>query len=202
MKIDPPPSAEKRAYRLGARAASAQASIERMQSAFIARLGESWFEDIRLDDIAADAGVSVQTVIRRFGSKEGLLEAAVAQIELEVDARRDVQAGDAAGAVSALLEDYEASGDMMIRVLAQEDRHAVLRRATDKGRAGHRAWLHARFAERLDPLDASERERRLDSLVAATDVYLWKLMRRDLGRSPGDWQAMAERFLTAALDGC
>ena len=35
------------------------------------------YDRIRLEDVAADAEVTVQTVIRRFGSKHGLLAATV-----------------------------------------------------------------------------------------------------------------------------
>ena len=37
---------------------------------------ERFFDQVSLEDIAERAGVTVQTVIRRFGSKERLIEAA------------------------------------------------------------------------------------------------------------------------------
>ena len=41
------------------------------------RFAELPYDRIRLEDVAADAEVTVQTVIRRFGSKHGLLAATV-----------------------------------------------------------------------------------------------------------------------------
>ena len=37
-------------------------------------------------------------------------------------------------------------------------------------------------AEACRPLEAASRESALDALVVATDVYTWKLLRRDMGR--------------------
>jgi len=39
------------------------------------------------------------------------------------------------------------------------------------------------FAEPLSKLDAPGRANALDALVVAMDVYTWKLLRRDMGRS-------------------
>jgi hypothetical protein len=35
----------------------------------------------------------------------------------------------------------------------------------------------------LAALDPKARRRRIDQLVCACDVYMWKLLRRDMGRS-------------------
>ncbi len=35
----------------------------------------------------------------------------------------------------------------------------------------------------IDGLDAPAREAAIDALIAAMDVYVWTLLRRDLGRS-------------------
>lgn len=175
------------------------AAAERIASAFFARLREQWFDEIRLEDVARDADVSVQTLIRRFGGKEGLVEAAVRLFGEEVRARRSVAPGDTDAALCALIDDYEVSGDLVIRILAQEDRHPAVRSATDVGRAGHRQWLSEAFAPALAQLGAAERQTCLDALVAATDVYLWKLLRRDMGRSREDLRALLQLFVEAAL---
>jgi ABC-type phosphonate transport system ATPase subunit len=49
------------------------------------------------------------------------------------------------------------------------------------GRTEHRAWLEQVFAPQLASLDIRERKQRVLELYAATDVYLWKLFRRDFG---------------------
>jgi hypothetical protein len=64
-----------------------------------------------------------------------------------------------------------------------EPRHPALKAVLDFGRSKHRAWVSTALAEPLSRLDAPTRQRALDKLVIITDVYTWKLLRRDLGRS-------------------
>jgi AcrR family transcriptional regulator len=189
----------KRRYRQGVRAAAAEATGERIVGAFAAALAERWFDEIRLEDVAREAGVTVQTVIRRFGTKEGLLAPAAERIGAEVRQRRARAIASVAAAVAALAKDYEVSGDLVLRILAQEDRHPALRAMADTGRAGQRAWLDQAFALWLDRLDAGARSAALDALVAVTDVYVWKLYRRDMKRSVGQYRAAVERLAGAAF---
>jgi hypothetical protein len=44
-----------------------------------------------------------------------------------------------------------------------------------------------------------ERDAVLMAVLAATDVYVWKLLRRDLGLDPKQAQAAIERLVTGAL---
>ena len=39
--------------------------------------GEQWYDEITLDRVADEAGVTVQTIVRRFGGKAGLLDKAI-----------------------------------------------------------------------------------------------------------------------------
>lgn len=189
-------TAPKRAYNQGRRAEAAEATAERIVEAFSKRLAEAWFDEIRLDDVAADAGVTVQTVLRRFGSKDGLLEAACERLGQEIRARRTTPPGEARAAVHAVVVDYESAADLVLRVLAQEDRYPPLRRMADVGRAGHRAWLAHAFAPWLD----ERHPERLDALVILMDVYVWKLIRRDMGQPPEALEAFIVKQLPAALD--
>ena len=54
--------------------------------------------DISLADVADEAGVSVQTVLRHFGSREGLIDAAIERATADVEAERRSDPGDVAGA--------------------------------------------------------------------------------------------------------
>lgn len=190
----------RRRYRQTARAEMAEITGRRILEAFNGRLLSGWFDEIRLEDVAADAGVTVQTVIRRFGGKDGLLEAAADQLNREVQGRRAVAPGDLAGVAQALMDDYEQAGDLVMRSLAQEDRHPAMRRMTDFGRAFHRAWVQAAFAPWLQDLPPAAARRRTDALVVATDVYLWKLLRRDMGRPLSDYRRLLEQLIAAALE--
>jgi len=189
----------RRPYRQTARAEAAEANARRIIAGFRARMERQWFEEIRLEDVAQDADVTVQTVVRRFGGKEGLLDAAVDVMALEIKATRTVPPGDPAAAVRAVIDDYEVTGDVVMRALSQEERHATLQRLTNVGRAEHRRWLAETFAPWLDDLPPEEARRRLDGLVVATDVYVWKLIRRDMKRPVAELQAHMERLVSAVL---
>src|SRR6516164_9274175 len=89
----------KRAYRQGARAEAAEATGRRIVDAFLGALETRWLEDITLDQVAQEAGVTVQTVIRRFGGKDGLLMATAQELGRQVNSRRQVPVGDLETAV-------------------------------------------------------------------------------------------------------
>jgi AcrR family transcriptional regulator len=199
MKIDDPGNAPKRSYRQSARAEAAEARAERILDVFMARMGDSWFDEIRLEDVAREAEVTVQTVIRKFGGKDGLLTALSERLHTEVTTRRAVAPGDIDAAMRVVAEDYDVIGDMVIRVLGQEDRHPALRRLTDLGRASHRGWIAQVFDQWLAPLPGPEARRALDALVVATDLYVWKLVRRDMGRSRAELMALMKRLVSAVL---
>jgi AcrR family transcriptional regulator len=199
MKMEPKPGAPRRPYRQTARAAAAEATGARLVEAFRQRLERQWFEDIRLEDVAQDAGVTVQTVIRRFGGKDGLMSATVDLIAATVKVTRETPPGDVPRAVRAIIEDYENQGDLMMRLLDQEGRHPMVRRFADRGRAEHRAWVAEVFVGALSSLPPAHAQRRLDALVVATDLYVWKLIRRDMRRPVPELQALMERLVQAAL---
>jgi AcrR family transcriptional regulator len=189
----------RRPYRQTTRAAAAEATRERILDAFLQRMRESWFDEVRLEDVARDAGVTVQTVIRRFGGKDGLLAAMHERAGDEIRTRRAAPVGDVDAVVRALSEDYEAVGDLVMRLLAQEDRYPVLRRLTDAGRLGHRSWVHECFAPWLLHLSPEGAERTLDRLVVATDLYVWKLLRRDMGRPIAAYQSFVRSLIHGVL---
>jgi AcrR family transcriptional regulator len=165
----------KRRYEMRARADSAAETGRRVIAALREVAMGRLLDEITLEDVAERAGVSPRTIIRRFGGRDGLVRAAFSQGSEEVEARRDrVAAGDVRGAVEAIFEDYERYGDSLVLLLAQERRHPeLLRPLLDAGRKDHADWVERTFSPR-DELHRAQ-------LIAATDVYVWKLMRRDLG---------------------
>ncbi|MFC5453700.1 TetR/AcrR family transcriptional regulator [Prosthecobacter fluviatilis] len=189
-----------RDYQQTARAEAAEASTRRIIEAFLKRAETEWFDKIKLDDIAADAGVTVQTVVRKFGSKMGLLEVAHKHMGESVAVRRVVVPGDLDSAIDALTRDYEDVGPLVLRLLDQEQMHPVLKPTLDVGRRGHRDWLQETFAERLKPLTPARREATLDALVVAADIYVWKLIRLDMGRSIPAYKQVVRQMILAALE--
>jgi AcrR family transcriptional regulator len=182
---------------MSARAEAAAATGERLVKAAYRRFTTQPYDEVRLRDIAADAGVTVQTLHHRFGSKDDLLGAAYRWWGEKETLRRDAApVGDVAGAVGNVFDHYEAHGDAILRMLAQEDRVPAIREMTDLGREYHREWTRRVFAPLLEELPRGpRRERRLNALVVATDVLVWRLLRRDMKLSRRE----AERTVASVI---
>ena len=190
-----------RGYRMTARAASAAATGERILDAALEVFWERPSEQVSLDEVARRADVSVQTVIRRFGGKEGVFAAAAERESAEVRRQRDqAPVGDVAGAVRVLIEHYEAFGDRVLKVLAEQDRVPALGRIADDGRALHRDWCARVFSSVLVSRAGVDRQRRLAQLVAVCDVHMWKLLRRDAGLSRRQTELAITELLTPMLE--
>jgi len=169
-----------RPYTMTARAEAAEVTRLRILDAMVGLATSRLLTDISLDDVATAAGVSVQTVLRRFGNRAGLVDAAYAHAVAEVETERQAPTGDVDAAVAAIVEHYERRGDGVVLMLAQEGSDETVRRITENGRRMHREWVQTVFAPYL-PSPEAAREARVDLLVVATDVYTWKQLRRDRG---------------------
>jgi AcrR family transcriptional regulator len=180
-----------RSYSMDLRAAATDATHERILTAAADLFLERWYDDVTLAAIAERAGVSGQTVINHFGGKEPLAAAAHQRVgESIVSLRYTPEAGDIPALVEAVVDDYETTGDAVIRLLALEAKVPSLQPLLAKGREGHRAWVETMFG-------APEL---LAELVVATDVYTWKLLRRDQGLSRDETVAAMLRIVQALLE--
>jgi AcrR family transcriptional regulator len=187
-----------RRYTMTTRAEAAERTRLRILDAAVALADTKLLADILLDDIAIEAGVSVQTLLRRFGSRAGLLDAAREHAMSRVTEERRTPVGDVDAAVRTVLDHYEQRGDGVVLMLAQEHADAAIRTITTGGRALHRSWVADAFAPYL-PEDAEEREALVDLLAVATDVYTWKQLRRDGGLSRARTEARMNRLVRALL---
>jgi hypothetical protein len=79
-----------------------------------------------------------------------------------------------------LYDSYERDGDAVLRLLAQEERIPAVREMADAGRRWHRAWVERTLGPWLEGKSDAARERRLVALVVATDLLVWKLLRREM----------------------
>lgn len=183
-----------RLYTMSARADASKATGERILQAGLARFSADYYDDVTLDAIATDAGVTVQTVIRRFGSKEGLVRALIEyEGGIVTSQRGEAPTGDVGGAIENLVEHYEQIGDLAMLLLRQEERVAPIAEATEAGKAFHAEWVDRVFAPWLDQKRAAARERLRAQLIAVCDVYTWYLLRRQSGLSrAGTEQALIE----------
>jgi AcrR family transcriptional regulator len=169
---------ERRPYRQTARAAAAAATRERILDVATAHFLERYYDDVTLAAIATEAGVTQQTVINHFESKEGLLELVAGRLDPAPALRADL-----ADPVANVVDDYEPFGDAVIRMLALEERVPALAPFLARGRTGHRAWVAGAFAGQLPDVADPTYEQALNLHVLATDIYTWKLLRRDMGLS-------------------
>ena len=188
----------KRTYSSAVRAEKAAATRQRIvdaaQDLFMDRSAE-----FTLDRVATMSSVTVQTVLRVFGSKEALIVAAIGTFRQSDEPRFVGPLGSIAAIIARLYDDYEEIGDRVIRILADEFRIPGFSDATAIGRTKHREWVSAAFAEQLAAQPARKRTRLLTALIAATDVYVWKLLRRDLALDRKTSQSITELLVTGAL---
>jgi AcrR family transcriptional regulator len=181
-----------RPYTMGARAEATEATADRILEAALQLFTENSFEDVSLDDVADAAEVTTRTVIRRFESKEQLFVKAIDRaVDVMMAQRAEAPVGDIEGAVKNVIDHYEEWGDNRLRMLAQEERIPVVRDNARGGRQYHREWVARVFSPLLKGLSGAARERRLATLILATDVFTWKLLRRDHGFS----RAQTERTI-------
>src|SRR3954464_4822688 len=79
----------KRPYRQGARALAAQRTRESILDAAAYCFSIDPYDAVSLEEIANGASVTVQSVLRIFGSKEALFEAAAERAVQQVNVERD-----------------------------------------------------------------------------------------------------------------
>jgi AcrR family transcriptional regulator len=183
-----------RSYTMDARARAVERTRARIADALLELASVRRLAEISLDDVAEEAGVSVQTVLRHYGSRSGLIEGAREHATARIEEERSAPVGDVDGAMRILLDHYEKRGRMSLLFLAQEDDDAVIAGITTRGKRMHRAWVAEVFAPFVNGDDEL-----LDLLVVATDVYTWKLLRLDRRLSRSRTQQRMTTLVRAVL---
>lgn len=167
-----------------ARAKATEATRERILEASEAVFDERPVDEFTLAAVAERSGVTVQTVLRHFGNRDGLLVSSLLHTGLKMrDSRDSSPIGEPLTAVGELVDHYEEFGDRILRMLSGEERDPTLRAVAEFGRGYHREWCEKAFKVSLGELRGAERKRRVAQFVAITDIYVWKLLRRDRGLS-------------------
>jgi AcrR family transcriptional regulator len=188
---------ETRRYRMQARAEAAEAATERILDAALELFWENPAREIVLAEVAARAGVSVHSVIRRFGGREGVEEAAVERAARRAIAQRaEAKPGDLAGAVANLIDHYEEMGEGVLAMLAAETRTPSLHERLERGRKFHADWCARVFAPAFAGRSGPDRRRLHAQLIAICDVQTWNLLRRVRGLS----RQQSERALIEMLE--
>jgi AcrR family transcriptional regulator len=190
----------KRQYRMEARARSTEATREAILDAVEAAFEELLYDEITLEEIAGRSGVSVQTILRHFESKDRLFVTSMLHVGNKMGADRGlVPAGDVKKIVDDLVDHYEKYGNRLLRIVGQEDREPNLKQVADIGRLFHAQWCEAAFAPTLAGLRGAKRKRRLAQFVTCTDLYTWKLLRRDRGLSLKETKLAMREMIEALL---
>lgn len=187
-----------RSYDMSRRSAMADRTAERIVTATETLVAGGPLSEVTLASIAEGAGVTVQTVLRHMGSREGCLEAVGRRVSARVAQQRGhTEPGDVRAAIAELTAHYEAEGRLVLNLLGQEQASDdTAAHAVAEGRAFHRAWVERCFG----PLMPTLNQESVDAVVAATDIYVWKLIRLDLGRSRTATEAIITRLTRAALE--
>lgn len=192
--------ANKRVYTMGARAEQVARNERKILKATAQLWKKYGIQDLTLEKIAERSGVTVRTILRKFGSKEGLLEACIEEDAGDWDMLREGAAvGDLEGILHHLLREYEEMGDAVVRTLSVEEQLPIAHKLLSRGRAYHRAWCMRVFAPYLPAPGDPRYEERLLAFITATEIYLWKLLRRDLGKSPGETTAVFRSLLEGLI---
>ena len=187
-----------RQYRQGVRAASTAATrtaiLDAVDEIFLPNPGRSF----SLDEVAERAGTTVQTVLRHFGTKAGLIGAASERGLANARAGRDdVPTGDLDAVVKYLGTHYQEMAPMVLRFLAVEHDVPEVGQIAQQGRDMHRAWVERVLAPLLSAVSRTERRRRLAVLIAVTDVLTWKVLRLEQGLSQRDYACCVRELLEA-----
>jgi len=171
----------KRSYTMRSRAQS----VERTRSEIVDATFSLWVERvsfmINLADVAERAGVTIRTVLRHFGSREGLFEAVGEHARRLISEEREAPVGDVDAAVKSVVDHYEKRGRHALRMIEEESLDPTIAEQVRHGRRFHRDWVRTVFAPQL--ASAAEPDALLDLLVVATDVFTWRLLRLDRGLS-------------------
>jgi AcrR family transcriptional regulator len=189
----------RRPYVMHARADGAARTRQRILRAAFDLSHEKMSLEIVFADIAERAEVSVQTILRHFGSRDGLFDAVAAFARREIAEERVAPIGDVDAAVRVLFDHYEFRGDAVLRFLGQESFDERIRQVTERGRSMHRDWVERVFAPQLAAHPAGDRAALTDLLVVATDVYTWKLLRRDRALGLKSARARVRHLITAIV---
>lgn len=187
-----------RTYDMSKRSKQASETRQNIIDAAEKLLTEKSLTDINLNAIATEAGITVQTVLRHMGSREGCLEAVAENVGKRIeDQRGNPNPKDISSSISELIEHYEAEGKLVLNLLAQEhsgDTFAA--ENTQKGREFHRNWVRQCFDSYSNDLNQDLE----DAFVAATDIYIWKLLRLDLQRSSESVKIIITKMVKSLLE--
>ncbi|HEV7938079.1 MAG TPA: TetR/AcrR family transcriptional regulator [Solirubrobacteraceae bacterium] len=178
---------------------------ERTREALIAAATDEFFEGnwlkTSLDSLSRRAGVTRQTLLRHFGSKDGLLMQSLMRGASQVrDQRWSTPTTDISGAVENVIEHYEEWGERSVRIGAWQRGPTVLALFSNAARQIHYDWVEHAFAQWLVKFDEETRARRRATLIVLCDVQTWWTLSNDLGLPRREVHAILTEQIERALE--
>ena len=140
------------------RAATAAETADKILAATKQLFTENTFAEITLAAIAQRSGVTVQTILRRFGDKDTVFAEAISRLGDQILAQRgQAKPNDLDDLLANLVEHYETHGRLVLKMLGEESSTPAIQQVLVSGREYHRRWCERVFAATLAPLTGAER---------------------------------------------
>ncbi|GAC1378144.1 MAG: hypothetical protein NVSMB44_47550 [Ktedonobacteraceae bacterium] len=194
-------SVKKRTYTMSARAQTSRETEQRVLEGSLRLFSEHLYDNVSLDQIAELAGVTVQTIIRRFGSKEQLFSiATLPRLKQVYQDRMDEPIGDTEITLGSLLKHYEEWGKFILHLQFQKERIPSIQLAVATGRHAHIEWLKRSFAPQLQRLPVLVHRIRFAQLVAITDIFTWYTLRHEQGLSNDEIRSALRELINALFE--
>ena len=179
-----------------ARAAAAAQTADKILAATQQLFTEKLIAEITLADIAQRCGVTVQTILRRFGDKDAVFAEAISRLGADIVSQRGrAIPDDLDDVLETLIEHYETHGRLVLKMLAEETTTPAIQPVLASGRDYHMRWCETVFAATLEPLTGTDRKRRLVQLIAICDVRTWEVLRIRMGLSRNETRVAVREML-------
>ncbi len=186
---------------MSARAESIKETGDRILDATLVLFAQRPVDRIRLDEIADTSGVTVPTIVRRYGGKSGVLVALVERELARIAARRTAHADDPLDdVIRDLVEHYERYGLLILKVYSESPLIEGLAEVSARAREHHVAWCRVTFSRRITG-DPAVHARRLAATIAVCDATTWRILRQDGGLDPSQTRASLKELLAPIITG-
>jgi AcrR family transcriptional regulator len=186
-----------RRYSMERRSAKVEATKARVRAAATA-LYAAHPEHFALKSVAEQAGTSVQTVLRIYGSKAALV-ASLLETSRGSSRRPGGLPEHIETAIRARYSEYEKNGDVLNPAPSEGRRDSSQAKQLETMRQAHRAWVEKVFTGSLGTQASLAEQARLFGLIVATDVSVWRLLRRDFGLYRRAAEAVVIGIITSLL---
>jgi AcrR family transcriptional regulator len=175
-----------------------QKSRERAIAEFINLSGEMSLDDITLDRVAQATGVTVRTLLRHFDGKEHLVRESHEAILRSIDTILEEDSPGSLGFVGRIVRFMEKAGDYVVRFENEAENYPSLIPDLERGRQMRRAALSVMFDANIK-CEKDARERTLKALYVVSDVYAWKILRRDYGLSMEETESLLHDLVEVVM---